>query len=149
MAGDGRSGTVQDFKKLRVWHESVELAVRLYRVTEALPDHERYGLRSQLRAAVISVSSNIAEGCGRPTRGDMARFLGFAIGSVSEIESQLYVAVRLRILNESSVADLLDRAGRLKRRLVTLYTRVAAKRGGYPEVIGTADQGTYHLPPTT
>jgi four helix bundle protein len=128
---------VQDFRKLRVWQESIELAASVYELTALLPDAERYGLRAQMRSSAISVSSNIAEGCGRPTRRDMARFLGIAIGSICELESQSYVLARLDLLDQDSVESLVDRTDRCKRQLIALYRRVLAH------------SGTYHLPPTT
>jgi four helix bundle protein len=128
---------VQDFRKLRVWQESIELAAAVYELTALLPDSERYGLRAQMRSSAISVSSNIAEGCGRPTRRDMARFLGIAIGSICELESQLYVLVRLKLVDEAWIESLVARTDRCKRQLISLYRRVLAR------------SGTYHLPPTT
>jgi four helix bundle protein len=63
---------VQDFKKLRVWEESIRLAVRVYEVTDALPASEKFGLCAQMRSAVISISSNIAEGTGHSGQADTA-----------------------------------------------------------------------------
>jgi len=140
---------VQDFRKLRVWHESVEIAVEIYHATNALPASERFGLRSQLRSAAISVSSNIAEGCGRPGRGDFARFLGIAIGSVCEIESQLLVSQKLGLLERQLVDRLLARIDGLKRRLISLYGRVKVASGTFPGAPVPKGGATYHLPPTT
>lgn len=128
---------MQDFRKLRVWHDAIELAAAVYEVTAALPNSERYGLTAQIRSSAVSVSSNIAEGCGRPTRRDMARFLGIAIGSICELESQLHVLERLQLLDRVSVSELVGRTARCKKQLISLYQRV------------TDAAGTYHLPPTT
>lgn len=136
-AGHGRCLVVQDFRKLRVWQESIELAAAVYELTAFLPEAERYWLRAQMRSSAISVSSNIAEGCGRPTRRDMARFLGIAIGSICELESQLHVLVRLEVLDEVSIQSLMARTDRCKRQLISLYRRVLVRRRAY------------HLPPTT
>lgn len=140
---------MQDFRKLRVWHESVEIAVEIYHTTNALPASERFGLRSQLRSAAVSVSSNIAEGCGRPGRGDLARFLGIAIGSVCEIESQLLVSRKLGLLDAQLVDRLLGRIDGLKRRLISLYSRVKTSSGVFPEAPAPKGGTTYHIPPTT
>ena len=133
---------MQDFRKLRVWHESVEIAVEIYHATNALPASERFGLRSQLRSAAISVSSNIAEGCGRPGRGDFARFLGIAIGSVCEIESQLLVSQKLGLLERQLVDRLLARIDGLKRRLISLYGRVKTSRAEFPDPLTPEASGS-------
>ncbi|HLU31522.1 MAG TPA: four helix bundle protein, partial [Acidimicrobiia bacterium] len=125
---------MQDFRKLRVWQDAIELAAAVYEVTSRLPNAERYGLRAQTRSSAISVSSNIAEGCGRPTRKDMARFLGIAIGSICELESQIYVIARLDLLDEASTESLVVKTDRCKRQLINLYRRVLAV------------SDTYHLP---
>jgi four helix bundle protein len=75
------------YKELKVWQESVELAVDIYKITKKFPDEELYGLTSQLRRAGVSVSSNIAEGAGRGTDGEFKHFLGISNGSACEIET--------------------------------------------------------------
>lgn len=117
---------MQDFQKLHVWHESVELAADIYEVTVRLPRAERYGITAQVRSAAVSISSNIAEGCGRPTRKDFARFLGFAIGSASELESQLYIIARLGLLDGDLITALVRRTARCRKRLIALYQSVSA-----------------------
>ena len=65
---------MQDFRKLRAWQESRALTTKIYRVTATFPETERFGLISQMRAAMISIGANMAEGCGRATRPDTLRF---------------------------------------------------------------------------
>jgi four helix bundle protein len=113
---------MQDFTKLRVWASSVELAEHVYRITSNFPRSERYGLSSQMRAAVVSVSSNIAEGAGRRGGADTARFLQIAIGSVCEVDSQARVAQRLGILPEGG--GLLEEVNSLRRQLIRLKESV-------------------------
>lgn len=122
----GRCRFVQDFRKLSVWQNSVDFAIRVYEATSLLPRSERFGLTAQMRAAAVSVSSNIAEGCGRPTRRDLARFLGIAIGSACEVESQIYLCQRLALLDEEVVESLSGELSTVKRQLIALYERVRA-----------------------
>ena len=113
---------MQDFKKLRVWEESIELAARVYEVTAALPASERFGLCSQMRSAVISISSNIAEGTGRSGPADTARFLQMAVGSASELESQLLLANRLTLITGDD--GILDHVDKVRRQLLRLKGNV-------------------------
>jgi four helix bundle protein len=85
---------VQDFKQLRVWNHSMNLANGCYAATDSFPDSERYGLISQIRRASTSIASNIAEGCGRDGHREFARFLRIAYGSACELETQLILARR-------------------------------------------------------
>jgi four helix bundle protein len=72
---------VQSFRDLLVWQKSMDLAVNIYKLTQAFPREETYGLTSQLRRSAVSISSNIAEGQGRLTTGEFRHFLGVARGS--------------------------------------------------------------------
>jgi|SRR3989338_1146888 len=82
----------KSFKDLIVWQKARDLAVEIYRLTEKFPKSELYGLTSQMRRAVISISSNIAESYHRFHRKEKQQFLAIAFGSGSELESQIEVA---------------------------------------------------------
>jgi four helix bundle protein len=86
---------IQSYRDLRVWKTAVDLTLEVYRITEAFPPSERFGLTSQLRRAAISVASNIAEGHARSTRGEYRNFLSAARGSAIEIEVQLFLAEQI------------------------------------------------------
>jgi four helix bundle protein len=85
-------------KDLLVWQKSVTLASKVYRVTRELPDEERYGLTRQIRRAAISVASNVAEGAGRSRRAEFIHFLHIARGSLTELETQVSIAMELKML---------------------------------------------------
>lgn len=111
---------VTTYKELIAWQRAMDLCVSVYQLTKTFPDSERYGLISQMRRAVVSVASNIAEGQGRGPGADFARFLGMAMGGVQEIETQLLVAQRLNIVTEQAAEPtfkLLDETGKLIRGL--------------------------------
>ena len=91
------------FRDLRVWQMSAELAVECYALTAEYPQEERYGLVSQIRRAVISISSNIAEGWGKDTYGDFDRGLSIAAGSLREVDSQIHVSERLGFCSSPQV----------------------------------------------
>jgi four helix bundle protein len=81
--------------ELQVWQESMNFVETVYRITSEFPDEERFGLTSQMQRAVVSVSSNIAEGAGRNGDREFLRYLYIARGSLCELETQLLIARRL------------------------------------------------------
>jgi four helix bundle protein len=102
--------TNSSFHDLRIWQESMDLTVEIYRITSSFPKHEIYGLTSQMRRAAVSVPSNIAEGKGHRSDPEFVRFLFHARGSLLELQTQLRIAQRLQYLSEDK-ADKLCRAG--------------------------------------
>jgi four helix bundle protein len=100
--------------KLEAWKEAIALVSAIYRVIQEFPKDEIFGLTSQLRHAAVSVPSNIAEGAARHGSKEFAQFLNIAIGSISEIETQLLIAVDLGYLVEdASVFTLLEQVSKL------------------------------------
>ena len=93
---------MKDFKELKVWSKAHELTVAIYRLTRTFPRDEIYGLTSQERRSTASIGANIAEGCGRHSDGELARFLQIARGSASETEYHLLLAKDLRFLSEAT-----------------------------------------------
>jgi len=85
----------QDYRDLIVWQKAIELTIRVYKLTQSFPKDEAYGLSSQMRRASVSVASNIAEGRGRLGHAEFRQFLGFAQGSIYELQTQLIVARKL------------------------------------------------------
>lgn len=91
-------GKIISHKDLKVWKESMALVVMIYDITEQFPSKESFGLTSQIRRAAVSIPSNIAEGAGRKGGKEFSRFLFIALGSLSEIETQLEIAYRLHYI---------------------------------------------------
>ncbi len=116
---------MQDYKSLKVWKKSHRLTLAIYRHTRFFPPEERYGLTSQMRRCSSSVPSNIAEGCGRSTGGQLHRFLDIAAGSASELEYQLLLAQDLGYLHGRHHDQLSEKTGEIKRMLRALMRRVA------------------------
>lgn len=90
---------VQSYRELVVWQKAMELAKEVYLVTQNFPADERFGLTSQIRRAVVSIASNIAEGQGRASTGEFRQFLGHARGSLYEVETQIQLANNLGFIN--------------------------------------------------
>ncbi len=95
---------VRSFRDLIVWQRAIQMAVAVYRVTKGFPKEETYGLSSQMRRAVVSVPSNIAEGHGRLHTPEYRHFLGIARGSNFELQTQIEIARELGI-GESSLLN--------------------------------------------
>jgi len=108
------------YKDLRVWKQSVDLALEIYRQTQNFPKHEQYGLISQLRRAAVSVPSNIAEGKGRSSDKELILFLHHSRGSLLEVETQLLIARELAYLEEPKAKHLLDQVENLAKALNAL-----------------------------
>ncbi len=90
---------INSYRDLLVWQESMDLAVTVYRLSEALPQNEMYGLTAQLRRASTSVPANIAEGYGREVRGSYVQFLRIAQGSLKELETHILIAERVSLIS--------------------------------------------------
>ena len=96
---------IESYKDLTVWQKSMDLVIKIYQLTHVLPVDERFGLISQMRRAAVSVSSNIAEGHRRNSRKDYAKFVSYAFGSGSELETQLEIVDRLGYVPGQSVTE--------------------------------------------
>lgn len=111
---------MRPYERLETWKLAHELALAVYRVTDAFPKQERYGLVAQARRAALSVPCNIAEGCGKRGPRDFRRYLDVARGSLNELGYLLRFARDLGILSAEShqqLADLVNRTGFLSWRL--------------------------------
>jgi len=118
---------MQRFTDLKVWQRSHSLALRVYRLTKALPGDEKYGLVSQLCRAAVSVPTNIAEGSKREGNQDFARFLNIAEGSLAETEYLIMLSRDLDYLTPTSVAPLLLEIKEVARMLHYLRMKVEPK----------------------
>ena len=119
---------MKDFRQLKVWEKSHQLALAIYKVTAKFPKEEIYGLTSQVRRASMSIPTNIAEGCGRNTDADFARFLQMAMGSASETEYQLLLSLDLGFLNKEQYDKLNLDVTEVKRMLASLLKTIRADR---------------------
>lgn len=101
-------------RKLVAWQKAIKLIVVVYRETATFPRDETFGLKAQMRRSAVSISSNIAEGAGRNSSGELIQFLGIASGSRAELDTHLEIAVRLGFIRADSEAfPQLDRVGKL------------------------------------
>ena len=110
---------MRDFRELTVWQKAHRLTLAVYKSTTTFPREELYGLTSQIRRAAASVPANIAEGCGRNGKAELARFLQIAMGSACELEYHLLLARDLTLLPQMDYDGLLGELTQVKRMLTS------------------------------
>ena len=108
---------MKDFRELQVWQKAHALVLKVYRISRGFPSDERFGLTSQVRRAATAIPTNIAEGCGRSTDADLARFADIAMGSASETEYELLLAHDLSYIDRKVYQDLEHDVAEVKRML--------------------------------
>ena len=96
---------MSNYADLKVWQKSIDLSVHIYDLSKELPDDEKFGLIPQMKRAVVSIASNIAEGHGRNSDKDFIKFLRIALGSLYELETQIEICIRLGYLDNSEVLN--------------------------------------------
>lgn len=111
---------MHNFKELKVWQNSKNLVIDIYKDTEKFPKTEIFGLTNQIRRASVSVPSNIAEGCGRASDKDFLRFLDIANGSSFELETQLIIANELKFLENQSFESLANKLDEIQKMIYGL-----------------------------
>lgn len=119
---------MQNFKNLEVWKKSHALTLSVYESTSQFPREEIYGLTSQIRRACASIPTNIAEGSGRESAADFARFLQIAVGSASETEYLVLLAHDLKYITAAQYTELIETTIRVKKMLIALLKRIRASR---------------------
>ena len=121
---------VKNYKDLLVWQKAMDLTVEVYRLVKFLPREETYALSDQMRRAVVSIPSNIAEGHGRNSTKEYIKFLSVARGSQTELETQLQICVRLKYLSEDEALLALNLCDELNKMLNALMNSLRARLSG-------------------
>ena len=111
---------MKSFREPRVWQQAMDLVKKIYRLTQNFPKQETYGLMSQLRRAVISVPSNIAEGHTREHIKEYLHHLSMAQASLAEVETQVEIGVRLDYISRDQLSKVLSEISGLGKQLYAL-----------------------------
>jgi four helix bundle protein len=122
---------VRSYRDLKAWQEALVLVRLVYAATQDWPKHEQFGLTNQIRRAVVSVPSNIAEGQGRRTPREFRHHLSIAYGSLMEVETQVLIAVDLSYLTPEQSEVLLQRSATVGR-LINGLINAITPTGSYP-----------------
>ncbi len=107
----------RSYKDLLVWQKAMNLVTNVYNLIKTFPKEEIYGLSGQLRRAIVSVPSNIAEGQGRDSVKEFIHYLSISYGSLMEVETQLQIAANLGYLKQVKVDKLLEQTAEVGRLL--------------------------------
>lgn len=113
----GEIKKARNFRKYKVWQDAVDYASRVYKVTAEMPWFEKKGLCDQLQRAVVSISSNIAEGAAKPSDAEFARFLDTTLGSAFEVETQLLISKNIGYINTELYENLLLDLNEIERQI--------------------------------
>ena len=115
---------MKNFKDLFVWKKAHDLVLLVYRLTSVFPKVEQYGLTGQLRRSATSIPTNIAEGCGRNSQADFARFLQISFGSSQEVEYLSLLSFDLGYIESNQYKDLSHQVNEVKAMLIGLLAKV-------------------------
>ncbi|MDX2002732.1 MAG: four helix bundle protein [Chitinophagales bacterium] len=115
---------VHNYKDLKVWQKSRELVKDVYLLSATFPSEEKFGIVSQLRRAVISISNNLAEGSGRRSDRDFCRFLDFSYSSAVEVENILYLCLDLNFIEQSKSEEYFRRIEEIQKMIFSLRNKL-------------------------
>lgn len=124
---NGENGKVKHYKQLQIWQKAMTLTKLIYKLTERFPEHEKFGLVSQLRRAAVSVPSNIAEGQARHGTREFLQFLSHAGGSLAELETQVLLSVELGFCRQADVEQINACIAELQKMLAAIRQRLSEK----------------------
>lgn len=114
---------LHNYKELKVWQKAMDVVVEVYKISATLPLDEKFGIVSQLRRSAISIPSNIAEGAARGSDKEFKRFLEISLGSANELNTQVLLCVRLNLITEESITNLLAQLNEISNMLVILIKK--------------------------
>ena len=118
---------MRNYRDLEVWDKAHKLTLELYRKSRSFPRDEFYGLTSQLRRSAMSVGANLAEGCGRQTTGELARFVRISMGSASELDYHLLLSHDFGFLLPDDYRKLSQELTRIRKMLASLLATLESE----------------------
>jgi four helix bundle protein len=118
---------MRNYKELSVWQRSMEMIESAYRITENLPNSEKFGIISQLNRASVSVACNIAEGSARSSDKEFKRFLEISLGSAYECETLVLTSIRVGLLSEAECAQFQSLLTEVQKMLYVLIRKLNTK----------------------
>lgn len=118
---------MHNYRELKIWQKSISLTKLIYEVTADFPDHQKFGIISQLQRASVSVSSNIAEGSSRESQKEFNHFLSIAIGSLFELDTQITIAYEIGYLSKEKYKTLINQISELIRMTIGFQKSIQSK----------------------
>lgn len=121
---DNKPKKARNFRNYKVWQDAVDYATQVYKITSEMPWFEKKGLYDQLQRAVVSISSNIAEGAAKPSDIEFAHFLDTSLGSSFEVETQLLIAKNVGYISPDIYDSLLAALNEIERQINGLISKL-------------------------
>ena len=118
----------RSYKDLVVWQKGIELAKIVYRLTPSYPTEEKFGVAAQMRRAVISIPSNLAEGQATHTTGEFVQFISHAEGSVAELDTLLILSIELKFCSEANAQSAFGLINELRKMLNVLRRKLSTRQ---------------------
>jgi four helix bundle protein len=115
---------MRNYRELEIWKNGITIVEKIYEISAKLPDDERFGLRSQITRASVSIPSNIAEGCSCNSEIEFKRFLEIAMGSLFEVETQLTICERLGFFDRNDLNEILLLLSKEAKMINSLITKI-------------------------
>lgn len=115
---------ITSFRDLKIWQKGMEIVEEIYLISRGFPKEEIYGLQSQIRRSAISIPSNIAEGFGRRSKKEYRQFLFVTRGSAVELETQIEIGLRLKIIANKDYEKIIEKIDHLNRMVMNLIKKL-------------------------
>lgn len=119
---------MRNFRNLNIWKDGITLVANIYQLAKFLPDDEKFGLKSQVCRAAVSVPSNIAEGSSRNSEVEYKRFLEIAMGSLFEVETQLIIMKELSLISDEKINSIIELVHKEQKMINNLISKLKANR---------------------
>ncbi len=140
---------MRNYRELDVWKKSHKLTLELYQLSRSFPKDEMYGLTSQMRRAAVSVGANLAEGCGRRTSPELARFVRIAMGSASELDYHLLLCRDFQFVSAQDYERTSTELSRVRKMLTGLLASIEAQLGEREHTAEASQPKTKYQRPST
>jgi len=127
---------MRNFRKLVIWEKSMEIATDIYFFAASLPTEEKYGIRSQITRAAVSIPSNIAEGCSRSSDKEYAHYLEISLGSSFELETQLRICRLINIGDHAIEERILNNLSDFQK-MLNVYSTIISNNSTNPQKLTT------------
>ncbi len=125
---DEKTEEIRPHRKLDVWKKSLQFAKKVYLITSKYPSAEIYGLVSQMRRAIISIPSNLAEGAARKSKKEFLQFLNIAQGSISELDTQIELSMMLNYISKDEYIELMEELRTISKMLFGLSRSLRSEK---------------------
>ena len=115
---------MHNYRELKIWQRSMDLAVEIYNNTTSFPIEERFALTLQIHKSAVSIPSNISEGAGRDSDAQFQYFLEISMGSCNELQTQIELSRRLKYLSDTKAFELLEEATQIYKMTLVFYYKI-------------------------